>query len=280
MMNQWPLLIAGLVITLAAAFGLYRREVAASTSLQGEAPPPLPTASASPERTAPATTVPTVPKTPVRRAVPPPEATAPVQPEAPALPTPKVVQPAQPAPVAPVPAPHDPNVAVPKPRAAGRFQVLLDLQDDLKNRLQMVPIPLANGGYKFSMDGAHLEVVTTPSWQIMIYNINPKQPEAETDSFKTLLAAVVSNLGINMNQKPVEAATGKSYLRTVSKMGAISLERDPAAGNSALIRPMTPTPAVDVAQPAPAAPAPAPVAPQPGQPAAPQPIQRKPNTEF
>jgi len=267
---------------LAAAFGLYRREVAVSTSLMSDVPPPLPAVAATPERTAPAPTVPhTAPQPqPKRRAVPPPEAAAPVQPEAPAAPVTKFVQPAQPVQAAPVaPAPQNPEVAVPKPRAAGRFQVLLDLQDDLKTRLQMVPIPLANGGYKFSMDGAHLEVVTTPSWQIMIYNINPKQPEAETDSFKTLLAAVVSNLGINMNQKPVEAATGKSYLRTVSKMGAISLERDPAAGNSALIRPMTPTPAVDVAQPAPAAPV-APVLPQPGQPAAPQPIQRKPTAEF
>jgi hypothetical protein len=169
-------------------------------------------------------------------------------------------------------------VVVPRPRAAGRFQVLLDLQDDLKARLGMVPIPLPNGGYKFSMDGAHLEAATTPSWQIMIYNINPKQPEVETDAFKTLLAAVTSNLGINTNQKPVEAATGKTYLRTVSKMGAISLERDPAGGNSALIKPMTPTPAVDVAQPAPVAPAPAPV---PGAPVAPQPVApKKPAADF
>lgn len=147
----------------------------------------------------------------------------------------------------------------------------------------MVPIPLVNGGYKFSMDGAHLEVVTTPSWQIMIYNINPKKPEVETDAFKTFLAAVTSNLGINMNQKPVETATGKIYLRTISKMGPISLERDPAGGNSALIKPMTPTPAVDVAQPVPATPAApvTPVAPAPGAPVVPQPaVPKKPAADF
>lgn len=277
MINQWPLIVASLVIMLAAALGLYRREVAVTSALNSEVPPPLPTASATPERTAPASTAPTTPAAqPKRRAVPPPEAAVPVKPEAPVA-----IKPTLPVQAAPAtPAPQNPEVAVPKPRAVGRFQVLLDLQEDLKTRLQMVPIPLNNGGYKFSMDGAHLEVITTPSWQIMIYNINPKQPEVETDSFKTLLAAVVSNLGINTNQKPVEAATGKSYLRTVSKMGAISLERDPAAGNSALIRPMTPTAAVDVAQPAPAVPA-TPAAPaNPAAPTAPQPIQRKPAAEL
>lgn len=272
MNNQWPLIVAAMVISVAAAFGLYRRETAASVALEiKDEPRPLPTA-AAPERTAPSTPATPAPA-PKKRVI------NPVAPKPAEAPPAGVVAPVAPvAPVAQVAPVANPEVAVPRPRAAGRFQVLLDLQDDLKARLGMVSIPLPNGGYKFSMDGAHLEAVTTPSWQIMIYNINPKQPEVETDAFKTLLAAVASNLGINTNQKPVEAATGKTYLRTVSKMGAISLERDPAAGNSALIKPMTPTPAVDVAQPAPVAPAPV----APTTPTVPQPpvVTKKPAADF
>jgi hypothetical protein len=243
MNNQWPLFLALVIIGGAAGFGLYQREVAIAGAVPVEDVRRLPTAggSSGPKATA-----------PVEKAV------TPERVETPA------VLPAQ-APVTQQPvvaAPTAPAVAA-RPRTTGRLQTLLDLQEDLKARLQMVPLPLNNGGYKFAPDGASVEVVTTPVWQITIYNINPKTPEVESENFKLILGVVTAQLGINMNQKPVEAATGKTYLRAVSKMGNISLERDPATGNSAIIRPMVPQAAVDPT-PAPANPT-APVAPATGK---------------
>lgn len=241
MNNQWPLILALVIIGGAAGFGLYQREMAVASAAPVEEVRRLPSASGS-----------AGPKS----------ATAPVEKAV----TPERVETPAPLPVQalvvqqPVAAPTAPVVAA-RPRTTGRLQALLDLQEDLKARLQMVPLPLNNGGYKFAPEGASVEVVTTPVWQITIYNINPKTPEVESENFKLILGIVTTQLGINMNQKPVEAATGKTYLRAVSKMGNISLERDPATGNSAIIRPMVPQAAVD---PAPVAPA-NPVAPATGK---------------
>jgi hypothetical protein len=75
-------------------------------------------------------------------------------------------------------------------------------------------------------------------------------------------------LGINLNQKAVEAANGKTYLTTTSKMGSVSVIRDPAVGNSCTIAPLqrvVPVPAAPAAnqnqppvQPNPKQPQPAP----------------------
>lgn len=239
MNNQWPLFLAFFLIGSAAAFGVYKREAAISHAVPPEEIRRLPSAGETPAaKPAPKTkeTPATQQKVEAPAALPAPAPVVVEQPAAPATPA------AQAAPAA-------------RPRSTGRLQTLLDLQEELKTRLQMVPLPLNNGGYKFAPDGASIEVITTPVWQITIYNINPKTPEVETDSFKQILGIVTTQLGINMNQKPVEAATGKTYLRAVSKMGNISLERDPATGNSATIRPMVPQAAVDTAPAAPVAPA-------------------------
>ena len=68
--------------------------------------------------------------------------------------------------------------------------------------------------------------------------MNQQTPEVETDKFKELLAATVKSLQIDMTPKPVESANGKSYLKTTSKLGSISLIRDPANGNSCTIGPI------------------------------------------
>jgi hypothetical protein len=239
--NQIPLIIALLMLACAAGLGYYQKEEAVAAAAPKELirRPPTRAKSAQTEKSV---TTPATPSTPTarptRRVAPSTEGTAPV-----AAPTP------EPAP-APVPAPAPATATQPaiRPRVGGggKFQTLLDLQDDLKKRTQLMPMGLANGGYRFDMAGAHLEVITTPSWSITIYNINPKDT-TETQDFKMLMEIVTAQLAINTNQKPVETATGKTFLQTASKLGRISLERDPEMGNSCKIRPVIPTPAVDTA---------------------------------
>ena len=123
------------------------------------------------------------------------------------------------------------------------------------------------------VNGAQLEVAPMPNWSINIYNSNTVQPEAESDNFKVIYNEVATALGLDVNQKPAALPNGKTSMQSASKLGSVSIVRDPANGNSAVITPnqqrkaMVQPPAQPAAQPAqPAQPAAQPA--QPNQPAA------------
>ncbi len=235
MKSQWPILAAGLIIAAAAIVGLWKQSAAAMAA----APQP-PLHASQPAAPAPAPAAPAVEALPAAQAQ--------AAPPLPAAETKQIAQPVQPvAPVAPVqanPAPARPAAAeifhpnqparAPDPRA----QLFKDLRATLQTKIAQPPLDLADGGFAFSVDGARVEVQPPPNWSVTIYNVNPKAQDAETDSFKTFMAAATAALGVDLSPKPVVSENGKSYLKTVSKAGPLSLVRDPATGNSCMIRPL------------------------------------------
>jgi hypothetical protein len=232
MKNHWPLLLAIIMIGLAGAAGTFwvqHRESQLNTSQAKPAKP----ATEAPQPVADA--LPSVPET-----------------------TTELPQPAKPQqrPVAqavPIqPAPNNPPVVqqpVARTNAAQPTQnpVLLQLKTVLQNA-GGAPIDLAGSAYAFDVAGARIEVQPTPNWSITIYNKNRKVPSEETDDFKQYLAAVTSTLSIDTAKAPIVGDDNKSYLRTSSKMGTITLTRDPANGNLCTVKPLGPP--VPVAAPA------------------------------
>jgi hypothetical protein len=287
--DHWPLVVASGLVAFAAALGLWQHDRAVELAAQ-VAPPahvaPAQVVDVSAEKADASQPMPAAPI--ATRAIPATTPPAPAVAEpAPAVAAPAVVAPTAPAvavaPAAPAvvaPAPAAPTAPAVVPNAAppvrqGRNATLLALRNDLQAQVNIAPMDTAGGGFAVASDGARLEVKPPPNWNIMIYNVNPKTPEVETDKFKEMLETTVKSLQIDMTPKPVESANGKTYLKTTSKLGSISLIRDPANGNSCLIGPIqqfvnppTQTPAVKAPAVAPAAPNP--FAPQQAQPVAPE----------
>jgi hypothetical protein len=259
--NHWPLVIAIGVISMAAALGIWQHDRAVEAAGIRVIKQPAPAAKSKPavpaplakkaeplvEAPAPAAPAPVALATPqplplaapadnvpTRRIKAPVAALAPTAPVAAVAPTAPVAQ-LNPAPAAPAAAP----VA-----REDRTKVLNDLKGALQKQFGIMPMELAAGGFALNTDGARIEVTPPPNWSASVYNINPKAPETETANFKVCMDLLIANFGIDMTQKPVEAGNGKTYLKTSSKMGSISMMRDPATGNSCMIRPIgqwTPT---------------------------------------
>jgi hypothetical protein len=282
--NHWPL-FASLAL-LSAAVGLgYLQSEAAREAARPQPLPPSPTRSATliHRATEAPAAAPVPPAQPAQPAPAAPAATpdaakparakprfvTPAPAEAPA----QVVQPATPAP-APAAAAAPPPAPAPRMTDA-KAQILAELRDMLKTQLGQLPLDLNNGGYKFSREGALMEVQMPPAWSVTIYNVNIPKPEVETDDFKILYTGATTVLGINTQQNPVVSGNGKSYLRTASRMGNIVLERDPGNGNLCIIRPAQSAAAEQPAPPRRTAPATVPAA-TPPAPGATPPAPRKP----
>jgi hypothetical protein len=265
MANHWPLVIALAVISMAAALGLWQHDQAVNAASIRIVNPPAPVAKPKPAAPKPVAQLPEAAPAAPALAQPAIE-TVPVDPNpkrkkfvttggpiAPTAPAPLVATPAPTAPTAPVVV-HTTPLALPAaPATPGvaqdRTKVLNDLKTALQNQFGILPMELAAGGFALNTDGARIEVQPPPNWSASVYNINPKGPETETANFKVCMDLVIKSLGIDMTQKPVEAGNGKTYLKTSSKLGSISMMRDPATGNSCLIRPIgqwTPTPPAKV----------------------------------
>ena len=155
----------------------------------------------------------------------------------PPAPEPGAQVPAPAAPVPPSPAPAAPAAA---PASSSAEEVLKKLREALQAGLGGEPRELPNKGVAFPMQGARTEVNPPPNWSISIYNFNRNQPEVESEGFKRCLAITASTLGLDMTLKPVLTETGKSYLKTESKIGTVSLVRDRATNNSCTIKPLQP----------------------------------------
>jgi len=247
--EHWPLVVASGLIALAAALGLWQHDRAVELTAQVQTPirtvsEPAPVAPATAEKPEAIQTPPPLP-TANRATFAPAPTPAPVtEPALVPAPAPVAVAPVAPVPTAPAAvqptAPTAPAVlpAPAQPVRQGRNATLAALRADLQAQMNMAPMDTAGGGYAVAVDGARLEVKSPPNWNITIYNVNPKTPEIETDKFKELLAATVKSLQIDMTPKPIESANGKLYLKTTSKLGSISLIRDPANGNSCTIGPI------------------------------------------
>ncbi len=181
----------------------------------------------------------------------------PVQPVQPAAQKPQAAENPNAQPIAPAIARR--ILEVQGDRKDPRGRIFSDLRTMLQEKTGAAPLELAAGAIAFSSEGARVEIQPPPNWSINIYNVNPKNPEVETEGFKACLATVAMTLGVDTTQKPVVSENGKSYLKSTSKLGSMSLVRDPATGNSCTIRPLqqlnTPKPAGDAGKPAePAAP--------------------------
>jgi len=252
--DHWPLVVASGLIAMAAAFGLIQHEhateVAATRSITTSRSTPLPSVSAPAQTDAPA----------VERAAPadvrrPLEAPAQVPVAAPAPPVktaPMVTAPMVTAPTAPAAMAPTPVRTSKKDERAALFATL---RAELQGKLAVAPMDLAGGGFAVTTEGMRLEILPAGNWSISLYNINPKTPEAETDNFKKALQSTAAVLGIDLTQKAMESANGKTYLQTICKLGNVSLVRDPANGNSCVIRPnekWVAPPAVNVVRPEPA----------------------------
>ena len=239
MTHHWPILASGALICAATAFGLWQRDAAINAAAPQEVVPPAIVApqpqSAAPaailerktEAPAPAPSVPAG-SIAVKAAGP-----AEAMPVSKVLPTP-VAAPAS-APVPPgniVAGLRDGMPPIPPQ------QIFLELRNALQTQLGAPATELPGGGFAFSSKGARLEVQPLPNWSIIIYNLNGKTPEIETGDFKTCLTVVTASLNINMMPKPIDTPTGKTSLKTICRLGSISLDRDPANGNSCLISPM------------------------------------------
>jgi hypothetical protein len=118
-----------------------------------------------------------------------------------------------------------------------RDQVLLDLRKGLEGKLTTAATDVANGGYMLKVAGAQLEVQPLPNWSINVYNMNPQQPDAETDNFKVIYSEVATVLGADVNQKAAPLGNGKTSLQTSSKLGSVSVVRDQTNGISVVITP-------------------------------------------
>lgn len=295
MANHWPLLAATMLIALAAALGLWQHDQAVSIAGRSDsrtaisnavsAPPAPPAEPAiAPEKApppaaagkpapAPAVSAPAAPTTsPAAKT--PPVATTPVPGAAPA-PAPaagKTVPVTGAPPIVRQIAPPSTAPAVPAAAAApaaSREKLLMSLRGILQKKLGVLSMELAAGGYALNVEGTRVEVQPMPNWSVNIYNINPKQAEVETDTFKIAMLTVAVEFGIDLAQKAVESANGKTYLQSSCKMGSVSVVRDPANGNSCMIRPIqTLAPAAPQVQPQP--PAAVGKAPAPTQPAPPK----------
>ena len=202
---------------------------------QGQAQPPV-------QAPAPAQAQPAAPKP-----------AAPPQPKfsIPSGPPPAVQKPVAGGAVAAAPAPAAAVApAQPKPKGA---DVLGELCVTLEKDLGMQRSDLADGGYSFQLDGARLEAHTTAPWKLMIYNLNAQQADAETENFKKLFLAACAALGIDPAQKGATLPSGQTSMQSASKLGNVTVVRDPANGNSVRI---TPNPrGIPVAPAAPATPA-------------------------
>lgn len=279
--DHWPLVVASGLIALAAALGLWQHDHAVELAakvppVQTAAAPAPAVAQPAPEKADPAPTPLPLPSAPAATRTPfsptPTAPTAPVvtpRPLAPAPAAPATAHPAAPTAPATLPAgPTAPAIAQnPAANAAppvrqGRNATLAALRTELQAHLNLAPMDTAGGGFALAADGARLEVKSPPNWNITIYNVNPKTPDIETEKFKEMLKATIASLQIDMAPKPIESANGKLYLKTSSKLGSISLIRDPANGNSCVIGPIQqwvapPVQAKDPNQPAAAPGAPA-----------------------
>jgi hypothetical protein len=158
---------------------------------------------------------------------------------------------------------------------------LLDLRKSLEGKLTTAASDVGNGGYMLKVNGAQLEVAPMPNWSINIYNSNTVQPDAESDNFKVIYSEVATALGLDVNQKPAALPNGKTSMQSTSKIGSVSIVRDPQTGNSVVITPNQQRKAMvqPPAQPAqPVAPPTQPKAQAPAQPAQPAPAAPAPAT--
>jgi len=280
MSNHWPILAAVILIALAVLLGLWdqneKAEIAARRIPVSQMTPADTPAPPTPAPARPADTLPAPAAKPATPPAKPATPTQPVTPAAPQTPTPfgtptplaPLPTPVQPA---PLPTPVQPAPQPPKAMVDPRTTILQTLRTELQARIGTPSLDLAGGGFALNTDGARVEVQPLPNWNINIYNNNAQKPEVETEGFKRFYEVVTTGLGIDTQQKAITTDNGKSYLKTNSKLGSVSLVRDPANGNSCLIRPLgqlapiITKPAV-VERPAPPAPAPPPPAPAPAKP--------------
>jgi hypothetical protein len=118
-------------------------------------------------------------------------------------------------------------------------QVLENLRTVFQEKLNVVPRDLGvAGAFAVAMKGVRVEVQPWPQWSVSIYNFNDVAAEQETESFKACLEIAAKALNIDLTQGAVKTETGKSYMKTTSSLGPISLVRDPATNNSCMIRPI------------------------------------------
>lgn len=200
MNRHWPILTALILLFTAMALGLWQQQQKAGVAAHKAFQPSAPTV----QVTAPAT----------------PQTTqASSQPQPPPLPA----------------APQ-----APKNPADLRGQILQDLKAGLQNKTGVQPASSPDGGFTFTADGARVEVRPQPNWSISIYNINPAAPTTETDGFKQCFEAVATALALDLSATPTVTDAGVTNLKTSSKLGNLSVQRDPANGNAYLIRPLGP----------------------------------------
>ncbi|MCY3021253.1 MAG: hypothetical protein NTW87_19740 [Planctomycetota bacterium] len=248
MTSQWPVAFVAVLIAAAAVLGFMQHEQAAAASrgmAKAQAGPEAVPTEAAPEKlpapepkpaVLPAPS-PALAAAPVAETRPPPTAQT-----VPAVRTTTV--PAPPTkPVTPPVAAVNPAAALPadaggQPKRESRAAVWAGLRTALQARIGVLPMDLAAGGYALSTDGVRVEAQPLPNWSVSLYNINPRTPEVETPNFKACLETTAAALGLDVTQKGVESDNGKTYLKTVSKVGNVSVVRDPANGNSCVIRPI------------------------------------------
>jgi hypothetical protein len=156
-----------------------------------------------------------------------------------------------------------------RPGADPRSMLLLNLKGRLEAKLGVEPSLSPEGVYSLKANGVRVEVRPLPNWRINIYNLNPAAPTTETENFRQSVIVTGNVLAIDLSIPLNVTETGAAYRTTGSRMGKLSIQRDPANGNSYMFQPLGPAVSAHPAQPAAPVPAPAPTPALPAKPPAP-----------
>jgi hypothetical protein len=224
MKSHWPVLAAILLICAAAFGGAYWRQARAARLLAPPASPAKPASAATPAAgTADSATAAAEAAS---------SAGKPAASPAPASETTRNTAIMAPGALPPA-APANPPAGGLRLAPESVLQELRKVIQDGGDTSQTTP----NGGYFFEIAGARLEVQPMPNWSITLYNKNMKNPGEETGDFKKYLNIIAMRMSIDISKTPTEL-NGKTYLRTPSKLGTVTLIRDAANGNSCTIKPL------------------------------------------
>jgi len=110
----------------------------------------------------------------------------------------------------------------------------------LQTKTGVAPSDKGNGAANFAMDGTAIDLQAPPNWSITVYNINPKQPDADSPNFGKSVVIISEVLGIDPSQKPGNTDNKRTYQRTLTKLGMASITREPTGANTWIVKPANP----------------------------------------
>jgi hypothetical protein len=222
MRNNWPILVAALLMASAVSYGLIRHDELREASVVEQ-----------PVRTLPAKYVAEASDSVLVAQMP---AQTLNQPAAvPALPG--IAQPSATRAIGA--APVVPDVSLPALSPGTDYgAALTGVRNALIQRFNVRPYATANG-IALTLNGVRVEIESQANWSLTLYNTNAApNASVQNDMFINVEHVVAGQLDIDLTPQPTIAPDNKHTLKTNSKLGRVAIVTDPALNNSVQIRPL------------------------------------------